>query len=97
MFNKSKTNRLILYRVPQMTATLTKNGLMNDARYLTLKGQVFYKEKKAGKITSAQIGSKTGYTPEYVRMLLNGIVRVTERNIQILDVIENIAMEFHNN
>jgi len=80
-----------------MTETLTKNGLMNDARYLTRRGQVFYKEKKAGKMTSAQIGKRTGYTPEYVRMLLNGIVRVTEQNISILDVIENTAIEFHNN
>lgn len=78
-----------------MTKNLAKNGLMNDARYLTRRGQVYYKEKKAGKATSAEIGYKTGYTPEYVRMVLNGMVRVTERNIRILDTIENMSQEFH--
>ena len=78
-----------------MLDELHKKQLINESRYLTIKGQIYYKERIAGKSTSYKIGHLTGYTPEYVRLVLGGFMRVTARNIRILQAIENTALEYH--
>jgi hypothetical protein len=77
-----------------MIEELAKNGLMNEMRYLTLKGQVHFKEKVAGKTTSVVLGRLTGYTPVFVRMILGGFRRVNHNNVIILATIDRIAEGF---
>jgi len=77
-----------------MIDELNKKGFLNDSRFLTRKGQIYFKERKAGKVTSVVIGNAVGYTPVYVRMVLSGIRRVTEQNVRILAAIERAATEF---